>query len=47
MTLVYLNLTRFCFSVPYALCIEKNNGKKVTTYYYLPTLILKILGVQI
>ena len=28
MTLVYLNLTRFCFIVPYALCIEKNNDKK-------------------
>ena len=21
--LVYLSLTRFCFSVPYALCVEK------------------------
>ena len=28
MTWVYLNLTRFCFSVPYALCIEKINVKK-------------------
>ena len=28
MICVYLNLTRFCFSVPYALCIEKNNVKK-------------------
>ena len=28
MTLVYLNLTRFCFIVPYAVCIEKNNDKK-------------------
>ena len=26
---VYLNLTRFCFSVLYAICIEKNNDKKV------------------
>ena len=25
---MYLNLTRFCFSVPYALCIEKINVKK-------------------
>ena len=25
---VFKNLTRFCFSVPYALCIEKNNDKK-------------------
>ena len=24
----FKNLTRFCLSVPYALCIEKNNDKK-------------------
>ena len=29
MTWVCLILTRFCFSVPYALCIEKNIDKKV------------------
>ena len=28
MTWVYLNLTRFCFGVPYAHCVEKNNDKK-------------------
>ena len=25
---VFKNLTRFCLSVPYALCIEKDNDKK-------------------
>ena len=35
---VYLNLTTFCFSVPYSLSIEKNNDKKATTKNYLPIL---------
>ena len=28
MTWVYLNLTRFCVSVPHTVCIEKNNNKR-------------------
>ena len=28
MTSVYLDLTRFCFSVLYALCIKKENNDK-------------------
>ena len=28
MTWVYLNLTRFCVSVPHTVCIEKNNDKR-------------------
>ena len=34
---MYLNLTRFCFSVPYALCIKKIMIKKNFFKSYLPT----------
>ena len=37
---VVKNLTRFYFSVPYALCREKNNDKTLIKNSYLPTLIL-------
>ena len=37
MTLVYLNLTRFCFIVPYALCIEKNNDKNPNLFEHVTT----------
>ena len=41
MTWVYLNLTRFCFGVPYALDVEKNDDKKSKKLKnsHLPTLI--------
>ena len=28
MTSLYFSLTRFCFNVPYAICIEKKNDPK-------------------
>ena len=40
MTWVYLNLTRFWFSVPYVFCIEKSNVRKSKKQKsYIPALI--------